>query len=335
MCDYLLLLKEMKVHMSKSYTIFLLCLLLLAPHPSYGKALDVNFLFSTVYIENLSTNQSGTGFITIRQIEKDKYVWFLISNKHVLMPKPLEPKQTDKLEAVARVSINIKTASDITKITREVILRDAKGTELAKGHTAKNVDVAGLIFTRYLQDIFATPDKRVLGIQEDRFASEEFLKKHFISVGDEALVIGYPLSLIDEGNVIPITRGVRIATKPDYDFRKQPIFLVDGTIIRGTSGSPVILPIRPHVWKEEHKISVGEIQQNHLVGIIASSIKDWEIVIRKIVTLESTQEFSVIDNANLGIVFKVRTVSEVMDLFGYQRWEKEKQEVEAPTAGGK
>jgi len=327
--------KEMNRHIMKFYTKFLLCLLILLPQLSHGKALDDNFLFSTVYIENLSTNQSGTGFITVRQIDKDRSVWFLISNKHVLMPKPLEPKQTDKLEAVARVSINIKTVSDITKITREIKLRDAKGTELVKGHTAQNVDVAGLIFTPYLHDIFATPDRRVLGIPEERFANEEFLNKHFISVGDEALVIGYPLSLIDEGHVIPITRGVRIASKPDYDFRKQPIFLVDGTIIRGTSGSPVILPIRPHVWKEEHKIGIGEIQENHLVGIVSSSIKDWEIVIRKIVTLETVQEFSVIDNANLGIVFKVRTVSAVMDLFGFQRWEKEKQQPQTPTAGAK
>jgi hypothetical protein len=302
----------------------LLCVVVLFPQTSQGKSLDDNFLFSTVYIENLSTGQSGTGFITIRQVDKDRSLWFLISNKHVLMPIQLKPKQTDQLEAVARVSINIKTTNDIKKITREIKLRDAKGTELAKGHPVPNVDVAGIIFTPYLHDIFATPDRRVLGIPEDRFAHEEFIKENFISIGDEALVIGYPLSLVDEGHVIPIARGVRIASKPDYDFRKQPAFLVDGTITRGTSGSPVILPVRPNVWKEEHKIDIGKIQENHLVGIVSASIKDWEIVIRKIVALEKIQEFSVIDNANLGIVFKVRTVSEVMDLFGFRRWEKEK-----------
>lgn len=311
----------------------LLCLTVLFPQTSPGKSLDDNFLFSTVYIENLSTNQNGTGFITIRQIDKDRYVWFLISNKHVLMPKPFDPKQSDKLEAVARVSINIKTVSDITKIIREIKLRDAKGTDLVKGHTAQNVDVAGLIVTPSLHDIFATPDRQVLGIPEDRFANEEFIKKYFISIGDEALVIGYPLSLVEEGHVIPIARGVRIASKPDYDFRKQPIFLVDGTITRGTSGSPVILPVRPNVWKEEHKIDIGKIQENHLLGIVSSSIKDWEIVIRKIITLEVAQEFSVIDNANLGIVFKVRTVSEVMDLFGFQRWEEEKAKSNKPDSG--
>ena len=329
------MIKEMNRHMMKFCMKFLLCVVALFPQPSQSKTLDDNFLFSTVYIENLSTGNSGTGFITIRQIDEARFVWFLISNKHVLMPRPLAPKQTDNLEAVARVSINVQTTGDIAKITREIKLRDAKGTEMVKGHTTANVDVAGLIFTPYLHDVFATPERRVLGIPEDRFANEEFLRKYFVSIGDEALVIGYPLSLVEEGHVIPIARGVRIASKPDYDFRKQPIFLVDGTITRGTSGSPVILPIRANVWKDEHTIDIGKIQENHLVGIVSSSIKDWEIVIRKIVTLEAMQEFSVIDNANLGIVFKVRTVSDVMDLFGFQRWEKEKEQPQPPTAGGK
>jgi hypothetical protein len=318
----------------KFYIMFLFCALILFPQPSQGKTLDDNFLFSTVYIENLSTGSSGTGFITIRQVDEAKCIWFLISNKHVLMPRPLAPEQTDNLEAVARVSINIQTRGDIAKKTFSIILRDVKGTEMVKGHTVENVDVACLIFTPYLHDIFAIPDKHVLGILEDRFAPDEYLKKHFISVGDEALVIGYPLSLVDEGHVIPIARGVRIASKPDYDFRKQPIFLVDGTITRGTSGSPVVLPIRPNVWEGEHNISIGKIQENYLIGIVASSIKDWEIVIRKITSLETAQEFSVIDNANLGIVFKVRTVTEVMDLFGFQRWEKEKNKSNQPDTGG-
>jgi hypothetical protein len=250
------------------------------------------------------------------------------------MPRPLVPEQANNCEAVARVSINIQGTNDIAKITFHIILRHAEGNVLVKGHPNKDVDVAGLIITPYLRDIVAIPDKRVLGIPEDRFADEEFIKKYFISIGDEALVIGYPLSLVEEGHVIPIARGVRIASKPDYDFRKQPIFLIDGTFTRGASGSPVILSARPHVWTEKNVIDISKIQENHLLGIVSASIKDWEIVIRKKVTLEAAQEFSVIDNANLGIVFKVRTVSEVMDRFGLERWEKEKQKFNKQDATG-
>jgi hypothetical protein len=326
----------MNRHATKLFVKLIFCLIILFPNPSPGKTLDDNFLLNTVYVENLSTGNRGTGFITVRKIDEERFVWFLISNKQVLMPRPLAPEQADNCEAEARISINILGANDIVKITFLVKIRHAEGNVLVKGHPNKDVDVAGLIITPYLRDIVAIPDKRVLGIPEDRFADEEFLKKNFISIGDDALVVGYPLGLVEEGHVIPIARGVRIASKPDYDFRKQPVFLVDGTFTRGTSGSPVILSLRPRIRTEKNVIDISKIQENHLLGIVSASIKDWEIVIRKVVTFEAAQEFSVIDNANLGIVFKVRTVSEVMDRFGLERWEKEKPKFnKGDTTGGK
>jgi hypothetical protein len=308
-------------------SIIIISMIIAQAHLCFGKTLDDNFLFSTVYIENKSTGKNGTGFLTFRRVDEKKSVLYLVSNKHVLMPKPVSPSQTENLRVIATISINTQSSDDIIKVTRDIVLRDDKGSLLVKGHLNPKVDVAGVIITKYFQDIFAKQDQQLLGIPEDRFADKDFLEKNFVSIGVEAIVIGYPLSLVEEGHVISIARGVRIATKPDYDFKRLPVFLVDGTIIRGTSGSPVILPIRPYVWTEKQKINTFEIQENQLVGIISSTIKDWEIVIRKFVA-NAALEFSVTDNANLGVVFKVETVREVMDLFGFKRWKKPVEDVQ-------
>lgn len=309
-------------------SIIITSMIIIQAHLCFGKTLDDNFLFSTVFIENKSTDKNGTGFLTFRRVKEKQNVLYLVSNKHVLMPKPVSPSQTKNLRAIAAISINTQSSGDIIKVTRDIVLRDDKGGLLVKGHLNPKVDVAGVILTKYFQDIFTKQDQQLLGIPEDRFADKDFLEKHFVSIGDEALVIGYPLSLVEEGHVIPIARGVRIATKLDYDFQKLPVFLVDGTIIRGTSGSPVILPIQPYVWTEKHKLNLFKIQENQLVGIISGTIRDWEMIIRRFVTMDVSREFSVAGNANLGIAFKVETVREVMDLFGYKRWKKPVEDVQ-------
>jgi hypothetical protein len=74
------------------------------------------------------------------------------------LPKPLPPGQTENLQATAAISINTQMSNDIVKVTRDIVLRDDKGNNLVRGHPNQNVDVAGVIITRYLHDIFAKPD---------------------------------------------------------------------------------------------------------------------------------------------------------------------------------
>ena len=284
-----------------------------------AKTLDDQFLFSTVFITNESTLSQGTGFVVIRPVQEKKYLWCLVSNKHILLPKPIKPDETNRL-AKGKISINTIRNGKVEKEEIKVILRDAAGNSLVKGHPSPFVDVAAMIITSYLKPYIHDANTLVFAIKEERFATRDFIRNSFVSVGDPALIIGYPLSLVEEGHVVPIARNARLATKPDYDFKNQPIFLVDSTVVRGSSGSPVVLPIQPYVWTEKHKISIGPIQQNHLLGIVSGAIKDWEMIIRKSVSFEKTQVFSVIDSSNLGIVFRAETISETIDEFGYHRW---------------
>lgn len=284
-----------------------------------AKSLSDRFLYSTVYIKNQSARKSGTGFLVQRKVSKEKIVVYLFSNKHVLFPSPFDPNQKDHL-AEADIEINKSFNNTIQKVNLTITLRDSKGQTFVKGHQHRFVDVASIIVTKYVTKSAGT----AFAIPEERFATREFIDKNFISVGDRALIIGYPLNLVEQGHVTPIARNAIIATHPNQTFQSGPLFLIDATVLRGSSGSPVILPIRPYVWIKENEVSIGKVQQNHLLGIAKGHITDWQMIIRKTITPEKAQEFTIVDNSQLGLVFPAYTILEVMNRFPYKKWNGEK-----------
>lgn len=284
-----------------------------------AKSLSDQFLYSTVFIKNQSTHKSGTGFLVRRKVSKERIVIYLFSNKHVLFPSPSDPNQKNHL-AKAEIEINKSVSNKIQKAILSITLRDSKGQTFVKGHPNKDVDVAAINVVKDIKGTLGT----AFAIPEERFATKEFIEKNFVSVGDRALIIGYPLNLVEQGHVTPIARSAIIATHPNQEFQSLPLFLIDGTVLRGSSGSPVILPIRPYVWTTEDHVNIGKVQQNHLLGITKGYIKDWQMIIRKTVTPEVVQEFTIMDNSQLGLVFPAYTILEVMNLFPHKKWNGKK-----------
>ena len=307
--------------MRSTKLLFVLVIGVMSSSMASAKSLNDQFLYSTVFIKNQSTRKSGTGFLVRRKVSKERIVVYLFSNKHVISPNPIDPNQKNHL-AKAEIEINKSVSNKIQKAILSITLRDSKGQTFVKGHPNKDVDVAAIYVAKDVKGPLGT----AFAIPEERFATKEFIDKNFVSVGDRALIIGYPLNLVEQGHVTPIARSAIIATHPNQTFQSLPLFLIDGTVLRGSSGSPVILPIRPHVWTEENRVNIGTVQQNHLLGIAKGHINDWQMIIRKTVTPEVVQEFTVMDNSQLGLVFPAYTILEVMNLFPHKKWKGEKTE---------
>lgn len=53
-------------------------------------------------------------------------------------------------------------------------------------------------------------------------------------------IIGFPLGFSGPGR-LPIWKTGHIASDPDLDYNKEPLFLIDATTRGGMSGSPVVL----------------------------------------------------------------------------------------------
>ncbi len=281
------------------------------------------WVFSTVYISNFSTNKAGTGFLVYRRISEDSGKVFLVSNKHVLIPKALQGNAGENKEAKAKILLN-RTEGETLRISEiEIILRDKDGTEYWRGHPDERVDVAGIDFTFYISEKrVIKPELKVSFITEDRLITKEKLEADFVSVGDHVIILGYPLNLVEGGHCIPVARDGTVATHPKYNFRGLPIILIDSTMVRGSSGSPVFLPTLPYIWTSSTNMQIGKVRQAGVIGIVSRLVPDWEMEIRKTITFGLEPEtVSVVDIANLGIIFRAETIIETIDQLGYPVWE--------------
>jgi hypothetical protein len=249
------------------------------------------------------------------------------------MPRPLSGKPDEAKEAKAVITIN-RIDSDETKIfTKEVLLRDAQGKEFVKGNPNLNIDVAALEFTGYISENGKVKQDLKIGfIPEVSFASKEKLRDNFVTIGDNVTVLGYPLNLVEGGHCIPIARGGVIASDPTHDFRNLPAILIDSTMVRGSSGSPVILPFLAYKFTSASNINQLEVTQAQLLGIIAETIPDWTMELKKTIAVGAPPEtVSVIAVANLGLLFKSETITETINQFGRPVW-KAPEELKRPEA---
>ncbi len=115
-----------------SISIFLSIFLLCEARTLQARSIPDLFIRSTVFIHNKSTNSTGTGFL-IKRVVNDKGDWklVLISNKHVLMPKAVDPAIKDN-KAEATFSLNISAESGVSRKDITVVLRTTDGKLLVK-----------------------------------------------------------------------------------------------------------------------------------------------------------------------------------------------------------
>lgn len=73
------------------------------------------------------------------------------------------------------------------------------------------------------------------------FRASDIMQAHeTIPLGQDALILGFPLGFSDTLNNLPIVRRATIASSFSHPFKGNPYFLTDARLHRGMSGSPVI-----------------------------------------------------------------------------------------------
>jgi hypothetical protein len=73
------------------------------------------------------------------------------------------------------------------------------------------------------------------------FCSDDILDiDEEIPLGQDVLILGYPLGFHDTLHNLPIVRSAMIASSFAHPFKGEPYFLTDARLHRGMSGSPVI-----------------------------------------------------------------------------------------------
>ena len=120
-------------------------------------------------------------------------------------------------------------------------------------------------------DVVAIPLDRVQ--VESRFfvrafqTSDHIPQNVDISIGEDVMVIGYPLGFHDALHNLPIVRNAIISSVYPAPFQGNPIILIDSRLHRGTSGSPVLTKPSQMIRYTDGSTAILGGPKSFLVGV--------------------------------------------------------------------
>jgi hypothetical protein len=268
-----------------------------------------SWIYATMLIEN-EWGERGSGFLVARQIDEKYGRIFLVTNKHVLN-KDTEIRQS---AAWVRLYFNFKNADDsITGKTTELPLNLKNGDKRWREHPEHDIDVLAFDVTTLIEQY---PQIERKWANYSDFCDQTKREELDVTMGDEIMVIGYPLGIRQGKTNFPLVRSGIIATRigetleddykePKGTIRKRTLrgFLIDGATIPGSSGSPVVL--KPTMGRlVKGKILMG-LAPAILLGIIAETRY----------APVRTAAGNIPSFAGLGLAFDAETVKETIELF--------------------
>ncbi len=269
----------------------------------------LSWIQSTILIEN-DWGETGTGFLVQRVINGDRGKAFLITNKHVLNKEPQLRKDANEIY----ISVNVRE-NDNSLVGKKAVfpLHYADNSSKWREHPDPDVDVIAFDVTSLIVN-FPQVEKKMADYSV--FANKEKIQEFDIDIGDEVLVIGYPIGLKQGLTNSPIVRSGIIATRIGEVFqdtvvekdgnRRQRIvkgFLLDGATIPGSSGSPVIL--KPTTGRYVKDTIILGVTPAFLLGIVA------EMYYSPVLAGKWNNPAF----ANLGLVLSSDVVKETIELF--------------------
>lgn len=128
---------------------------------------------------------------------------------------------------------------------------------------------------------------------------------------ENILMVGYPIGLWDEANVLPIIRAGITATHPAIEYGGRAEFMIDAACFGGSSGSPVFYNGGSSRLTRDGNVSMGA-PQIWLLGVLwGGPVFESTGEIRAVAVPTGSQSIAVIGlHMNLGYVIKARRILE-------------------------
>lgn len=264
-------------------------------------------LFSTVRIETSNKKEAavGTGFVVAKKIADKQQYLFLVTNRHVV-------EGYDK----GKIFFHRKKDDNEVDIGNKFDFVIKKMDQLWTFHENKEIDIAIL------------PIAPLINKARNKYKTELFIRA--IPLGlipsekqtrdldaiEEVLFIGYPRGIYDEVNFLPIVRKGITATPMETDFNGIKTFLIDASVFRGSSGSPVFI-FKEGGYNEKDRFVIGR-RKIFLCGVVAETFFDIEE--GELRWLKSKQEKikgKIISETkqmiDLGLVFKSSLIKDMVE----------------------
>lgn len=273
-----------------------------------GSPIAGSWVHATVRIEN-EWGESGTGFLVVRKTNQEEGKVFLVTNKHVVSD---DPQVRDSARHIT-VFVNVRGDDGALAARSFRFPLVANGEKIWREHPGLHIDVLAVDVTSLIITVAEVEKKWA---DYSLFATSDILRQEEITVGEEVVIIGYPLGLAHARTNSPLVRQGMIATRigepihipvklPSGETQQVEIpgFLVDSAVVPGSSGSPVVL--KPVIGRKfQDSIRMG-IPAPYLLGILSgTSLAPIKHQGRVFPTL-----------SGLGIAYDAVTVQETIELF--------------------
>jgi S1-C subfamily serine protease len=183
-------------------------------------------------------NDSASGFF----FTKDGQLYF-ITNRHVVI---------DENDWFYPDELRLKLHTDAKNLTKHEtfpipLYEDNKPKWLEHPEMGKKIDVVAL-------SVNVPAPYHVIP-----FSKEDLLPEmRYLPLGEDLLVIGYPLGIFDSKHNTPIVRSASIASLYSLPYEEKPYFLIDSRLHAGTSGSPVL--VKPSIIQPAFRSKPMSIQ---------------------------------------------------------------------------
>jgi hypothetical protein len=260
--------------------------------------LDPRVLPIVVKIETLSERTKkpsyGTGFIVGREISlgsSKARAYFLVTNKHMISDWTLADGDIKSFNIYIDVHFYKEGSSKGSQLKRTELF-DANGNIRPDVHAHDNplIDIAIVFLNRALK---GTSDLYLPAFDVSYLRPFNAITSANFNIGSQVFVLGYPLGITSVGKNYPIAKFGFIASMPGEKFALDlnvknragkksnvrlagKLLIIDGLIVPGNSGGPVILPsiiktrIDPETKKFQHWTKPSE---NQVIGILAGGFR--------------------------------------------------------------
>lgn len=257
-------------------------------------------LFTTVRIttDDGISSGAGTGFIYKHDVDGRSH-HFVVTNKHVV----LGSKET-WIHLTIEEDAGPQFGSSV-----DVGLQNDESNWF--GHPSDDVDVTVRYFSGHLAELNrAKTLPFIRAISKEVLPSEQEVED--FEAAERVLFVGYPIGLYDKANLTPIIRQGITATPLQLDYGDAPIFLIDGSVFPGSSGSPVVMADLG-AYSSKGGLVVGS--RLFFLGVVAAVMRtktEGSLDLVEIPTQVKAQVWTH-EMIDLGVVFKARTVVETIE----------------------
>ena len=261
----------------------------------------------------------GSGFIVWKRVTDGRDttgVVFLVTNKHMIS----DWTYVDSIASRHTLYIEVSFYSKLSGVavmpqTRRIAVLDSNGqvNDNVLEHNEPSVDVCVILLGT---EIVNNPLLKLTSFHVNFLLPFEDITRWSFNVGSEVFVLGYPRGITSLNNSYPIAKSGTIASVPGQKFAIEIIdtnrsghlttkrlegklLLIDGLIVPGNSGGPVIIPsmVKTRVDSAGQRQWWNRASENMIIGILSGNFGD----------------------SGLSLVYSSNYISQVVDAFLKQR----------------